>query len=165
VTSLSLRYENEQLVDDLSKSRNDAESLNQELRAARDDAITALRARSNFLAVMSHEIRTPINGVLGLGELLRGTELSDQQRNFTRGILGSGKTLIAIVNDALDFSKVESGKLELETIAFQPASIVLSIESLLGASARQKDLAFNVAISDELQGRFLKATRLGYSKS
>jgi signal transduction histidine kinase/CheY-like chemotaxis protein len=81
-------------------------------------AQTESRAKSEFLAVMSHEIRTPMNGVLGMAELLKDTDLSETQRYYTNTIYNSGKTLLRVLSDILDYSKVEAGKLDLEQTVF-----------------------------------------------
>lgn len=90
-----------------------------QLIAARDEAKRASQAKGDFLAMMSHEIRTPMNGVLGIAQLLSGTELTEEQANYLRIIRSSGETLLAILNDILDYSKIEAGKLELERADFQ----------------------------------------------
>jgi len=94
------------------------------LREETEIAQAQSRAKSDFLAVMSHEIRTPMNGVLGMTELLRGTDLDEAQRYYTDAISMSGKTLLAVINDILDFSRVESGQLLLDTTNFSLDQVI-----------------------------------------
>ena len=94
------------------------EDRTNELCAARDEAMEGTRAKSEFLAVMSHEIRTPLNGVLGTLELLEDSALGIEQRELISIAKGSGKLLLAVINDILDMSKIEAGRIELEEIPF-----------------------------------------------
>ncbi|WP_167736581.1 response regulator [Nocardioides sp. 1609] len=110
------------------------------LAGAHDDAMAASRMKSEFLAVMSHEIRTPMNGVIGLNDLLLGTALDDQQQRYAQGVRSAGLTLLALIDDVLDLSKVESGKLELEVTEFDLRALVDETVGLLAAPALAKGL-------------------------
>jgi PAS domain S-box-containing protein len=107
-----------------------------ELITARDEARRASRAKGEFLAMMSHEIRTPMNGVLGIAELLAATPLDAEQADYLRVIRSSGETLLAIINDILDYSKIEAGRLSLENTDFSLPALVDEIAALF--KLRQK---------------------------
>nr|WP_245243131.1 histidine kinase N-terminal 7TM domain-containing protein [Pararhodobacter sp. SW119] len=118
------------------------------LKAARDRAEAANRTKSQFLANMSHEIRTPLNGVLGMAEVLEDALDEPGTRAMARTIRDSGATLLSILNDILDMSKIEAGKMQIESVAFDPAQIATRIRALHATAARDKGLAFEVAGPD-----------------
>jgi|GEM_PF-5514229 len=120
------------------------------LSEARIEAVAASRAKSEFLAKMSHEIRTPMNGVIGLAEALENTELTDKQRLFAETISSSGESLLAIINDILDLSKVEAGRLCLENKPFELKSFVEQISMLFKSHANQNKLALLVDFDEHL---------------
>ncbi len=118
-----------------------------ELAEARDEAMEASRLKSEFLATMSHEIRTPMNGVIGLTDLLMRTQLDDQQLRLAEALHGAGLTLRGIINDILDLSKIEAGKLELELVDFEVRSVVEQTVRMLRGQADEKGLDLRLSVA------------------
>ncbi|MFI4973186.1 MAG: ATP-binding protein [Caulobacterales bacterium] len=119
------------------------------------EAEAATRAKSTFLAVMSHEIRTPLNGIMGMAQALSFDTLTERQRQQVSIIRESGDALLSILNDVLDLSKIEAGKLDLEEIEFDIDDLVRGAHAAFTALANKKGLDFNLSIGRQARGVYL----------
>jgi PAS domain S-box-containing protein len=115
---------------------------------ARDKALEAAKIKSEFLANMSHEIRTPMNGVLGMMELLKQTHLSDEQKTLANTAFESAQSLLSIINEVLDFSKIDAGHLQMEHITFNLHKLISELQSLFSFKARDKNIGFHISLHE-----------------
>jgi PAS domain S-box-containing protein len=132
-----------EVIDMTERKRMEAE-----LADARDAALASARLKAEFLANMSHEIRTPMNGVIGVTDLLLGTALTAEQREMADTIRNSGTALLTIINDILDLSKIEAGKIVFEHVPFDLRKVVQACTGILAMGAREKGLELTVRIDD-----------------
>ncbi|MBY0232243.1 MAG: PAS domain-containing protein, partial [Gemmataceae bacterium] len=132
----------------LARDVTDKEAAREEMRRAKEAAEAASRAKSEFLANMSHEVRTPMNGILGMAELLRLTALDDEQRDYLDTIASSGESLLALISDILDLSKIEAGKMELAAAPFDLREVASDALALLAPKANEKGIRLKAAIAE-----------------
>jgi signal transduction histidine kinase/CheY-like chemotaxis protein/HPt (histidine-containing phosphotransfer) domain-containing protein len=137
----------EEARDESSERQRELET---ELRSVREAVDAANRAKTEFLATMSHEIRTPLNGILPILEILKDSRLDPEQKQLVKTAVTSSRHLLRIINDILDYAKVESGKLELESVEFNLRELVHSITDLMARTAEQRGLKLVVDIADDL---------------
>jgi PAS domain S-box-containing protein len=141
-----------QSIEDLKRSERRLKVLNKSLKRARDQANAANVAKSAFLATMSHEIRTPLNGVLGMAQAMDRDELAPVQRERLGVVRQAGETLLALLNDLLDLSRIEAGRMELEDSVVDIFTLMQGVESTFGPLAAEKGLTLELEVEPALKG-------------
>lgn len=136
------------------RSYMETQVIQEQLKAAKEAAIAADSAKSEFLAIMSHEIRTPMNAIIGFSELLRQTDVSDQQTEYVDIITRSGKDLLELINNILDFSKLESNALEVERIQFNLETTVMEVMEMVLFRAKEKGISLDYEGNADLKAAF-----------
>jgi signal transduction histidine kinase/ActR/RegA family two-component response regulator len=150
-----LEREVEDRTREISEKNEALQRGNRALIRAKEDAVRRAQTRARFLASMSHEIRTPLNGVLGMLELALESHLDPSQRHQLEIAHRAGQSLLSLLNDILDISKVEAGKLDLEVISFDLCALINECATIHGEQARRKGLEFVTHLEDGLAFRYL----------
>ena len=130
--------------------------LEEELIDAKQDEVRANRAKSSFLANMSHEIRTPLNGIIGMTEILTDSNLNAMQKDYLSTINASSQTLLMLINDILDLSKIESGKFDINAHTCAIKEVIYDTAALIAAKAQQKDIELRIDMDAKIPA-FIRA--------
>ena len=137
-----------------AKARIHAESMASDLQDAVVKAERASQAKSEFLAMMSHEVRTPMNGILGMASLLQDSDLKQEQQQQIKTLYSSANSLLAILDDILDFSKLEAGRLTLDSVPFSLVNLAQEVIALFDATAKSKQISLELVLDDKLSSHY-----------
>jgi PAS domain S-box-containing protein len=150
VNALRLTIDGKELYMAIARDITETKRIIQELEAAKDQACAASRTKSEFLAHMSHEVRTPMNGVLGMLQLLKMTALDDEQLDYVTTAMESGKSLLTIINDILDYSKIEAGKLQMTPEAFRVRDMVKTLVASFKTAINPHKVKLDYCVASEV---------------
>ena len=150
-----LKRENARLQQDLSMLSNLNDYASRLRKFNEERVVAANKAKSNFLANMSHEIRTPMNAIIGMDEMILRESNDPSISRFALDIRSASKTLLSIINDILDLSKIESGKMEIIPIEYDSASVFYDVTNMTRGRAEAKGLAFEVSVHEDTPVRLL----------
>ncbi len=145
-----LKRENARLMQDLSMLSNLTDYATRLRNFNEEKVVAANKAKSNFLANMSHEIRTPMNAIIGMDEMIIRETKDNKILKFAQDIKSAGKTLLSIINDILDLSKIESGKMEIVPVAYDVASVLNDIVNMTRPKANEKGLSFEMQVDENI---------------
>lgn len=154
-TNEDLEQRVQERTSELKRQLRETERAEAEMREAKKRAEQADMAKSDFLARMSHEIRTPLNGVIGLSRILSETDLTERQAEIVTKVLSSSDALLNIVNDVLDFAKIEAGRMEIEETPFSIPDLLENVHSVHASKAEEKGLVFETAAGNDGISHFL----------